>query len=845
MTDSISSPSNKLSLGKSILQSGFKLTKDGILNSAGNNRFKFERSLQEYYIFEGSDECSADSSTPIEVNTRESQSNSRITIQEQKIQPVDYRKFKNSKKDSTTLETPSSILKTESAENMEWSKIPESNLIRSASSNDESIKNSGRFELKPKTMLEVSSKSDVVTMNYKTLNSPLVMTKANLFSVVKESKQLEVSHHEDNGKLYPKSSLMMDIDSSEPFGKTGRCLSEITPEGYKEEERLTQSKRLEILTPIRFERNADYQSSFNPKTSQRLENNADMTISRDRNKNINAEVEDRLEAVPPTRDRNNVVGNTVIPIPQPSQTGEEYVKLEEKLFLAKNLGFLFGIGLLAATVLLEIHQIISFHWIFGTLYIYLLYSILEAISININYKRDSRLRREDFLDILQKISITVFIFVLHLKLSEVIELTNHSFIPMLISTIAYALFSKARTSIQIEKAFMNSIFFLQAICINLQVDSELHFGWDFVVILAWIYLGASAIYFAGYLTVLIFLSTDCAYKFLTCQPICHINELIGMLWNTLYHSLSIFGILIAQEVFDTLDPISITSVLQKECKDTLVVTIILIIITLLNFNRLVQFFYNINNRNNNLTNYPLVDEENTRESPVELQVEKKSSYFIMLSSTYFLPFQNLSLIKDQRNTARIKRVLSRLGFWKIGSLQQNKQAKSKGPIDLATLKRYKTALDSKFGSKTQLSSSAVPSFRISTKKKSSAENKTDLKKPKPVNNTPRTCLDIEKSAPKPYFSSNDIDNVRAMNILQSPSRTLDEICYICCSEAANAVLMSCGHAGVCYECASLLLKKNGLCMECRGKIEAIHKIDPKIKFSGIVRGVEIGTIAKS
>ena len=414
---------------------------------------------------------------------------------------------------------------------------------------------------------------------------------------------------------------------------------------------------------------------------------------------------------------------------------------------------------------------------------------------------------------------------------------------MLIGTIAHALFSKARASVRIERIFMNSIYCLQAILVNLQVDGKLEYGWEYVAMLSWIYFGTFAIYFAAYLIILTFVLFNFAHKVFTCQPFTHINDMIGILWKTLYYSFSIFGILITREVLNTPDSTPSSTVLQKASKGALIVAILLIILTLSNFKRLRQFFCKFNN--SIPEDYSVSGEENTGKAPIELQVEKKSSYFIMLSSTYFLPFRNASLTKDRNNIARIKRALSRLGFWRIATPKQNKHAKNKGPVDLATLKQYKTALDNKFSSKTQLSSNTFRPITILVKSNSLAENKTDLMKSKLIENDPKTYLDMEKAVPKPQFSSNDIDVVGVMDTAQCSSNILEEICYICCCEAANAVLMNCGHAGVCYECASHLLKKDGLCMECRSNIEAIHKIDPKMKFLDIVKGVEIGTIVKS
>ena len=55
----------------------------------------------------------------------------------------------------------------------------------------------------------------------------------------------------------------------------------------------------------------------------------------------------------------------------------------------------------------------------------------------------------------------------------------------------------------------------------------------------------------------------------------------------------------------------------------------------------------------------------------------------------------------------------------------------------------------------------------------------------------------------------------------------ERLCYICYSRPSDAILVSCGHGGVCYDCMSMHVKKEGNCMECRAKVEGIAQIDPE------------------
>lgn len=63
----------------------------------------------------------------------------------------------------------------------------------------------------------------------------------------------------------------------------------------------------------------------------------------------------------------------------------------------------------------------------------------------------------------------------------------------------------------------------------------------------------------------------------------------------------------------------------------------------------------------------------------------------------------------------------------------------------------------------------------------------------------------------------------------------DGTCWICCTAPANAVLMECGHGGMCVNCATQCWKKKPpLCPLCRARIIMVVKIDEPDE-QGIVR----------
>jgi len=68
------------------------------------------------------------------------------------------------------------------------------------------------------------------------------------------------------------------------------------------------------------------------------------------------------------------------------------------------------------------------------------------------------------------------------------------------------------------------------------------------------------------------------------------------------------------------------------------------------------------------------------------------------------------------------------------------------------------------------------------------------------------------------------------------------LCYVCFGSEANAVMMDCGHGGVCYECATEFLLKKRECMECRRKVNRVIKISLKPQLKNIVISHELGKL---
>ena len=78
---------------------------------------------------------------------------------------------------------------------------------------------------------------------------------------------------------------------------------------------------------------------------------------------------------------------------------------------------------------------------------------------------------------------------------------------------------------------------------------------------------------------------------------------------------------------------------------------------------------------------------------------------------------------------------------------------------------------------------------------------------------------------------------------ENPPKNKEEgsLCYICESRVSNAILVECGHGGVCCECALKLVEQKNECMECRKPATAIYRIkeDSTYKLEAIVQANQL------
>ena len=64
------------------------------------------------------------------------------------------------------------------------------------------------------------------------------------------------------------------------------------------------------------------------------------------------------------------------------------------------------------------------------------------------------------------------------------------------------------------------------------------------------------------------------------------------------------------------------------------------------------------------------------------------------------------------------------------------------------------------------------------------------------------------------------------------------LCTLCCSSPLNGVIMECGHSGICFNCATKLLRHKKKCPLCRNSIEFVLKIDIQNITGSLVKVID-------
>jgi hypothetical protein len=86
--------------------------------------------------------------------------------------------------------------------------------------------------------------------------------------------------------------------------------------------------------------------------------------------------------------------------------------------------------------------------------------------------------------------------------------------------------------------------------------------------------------------------------------------------------------------------------------------------------------------------------------------------------------------------------------------------------------------------------------------------------------------------------------------LNAPKKVEDDApsdqCQLCFDATPDAVILECGHSGICFICSLKLLCSSGVCHMCRHKVEQVVRLDMNYNdptFMKVIEGVNGANIS--
>jgi len=514
-------------------------------------------------------------------------------------------------------------------------------------------------------------------------------------------------------------------------------------------------------------------------------------------------------------------------------------EIEAKLFLKRNVG-LFITGVFLSMILLAmIYGYLPFEGLFIIGYLYLLYSLFESSKRVKNSQREDWRKREDQLELIETIIAIVFLVSVNLSLFKVISFSLLNGTPFALSALIYLFKSQAPKPVRNYRLLTKLVSTLQILLITLQLNGAINWDWIIVFVASWFYFGLTGIYLFAYATIfvlsLIFFIFQVIFKRHDEDRNQLIIQLKGLFWHLLYYGMGGVAYLLLSGFNEAYSGSGSFDELQQATLIALAVNIVLVIYTFVFFKPLTVYIqlYSLTDESILGSDSTLRPAQEEKEETKVLQVVQKNSYFVALSSTYFRPLSKGLLERNEGRLKEIKKMIS--GFTTKNNSKRN-------VVNVETLKHDKEILDKKLerisknnnnGFQKMTLKAGGPAVFFDTEIKRTHGDSSEVTSPKKV-----------------HFSFNDAKDVgdweKCHAFVTQPKGTQDDnLCYLCWANDPNALLMTCGHGGICYECAIALVNKKNECMQCREIVTEIHKIDHNLKLPGVIKAVEVCTVTKS
>ena len=575
--------------------------------------------------------------------------------------------------------------------------------------------------------------------------------------------------------------------------------------------------------------------------------NRNITINNNTNNNQNNTNRQQItQASNQTQQNNNedvIIMNDNNAEDYPEQNLEEIVRVEiaiQNSYFSKIrrlIGLFFGI-LLASFFVPHITTDDSPRVLFILTYITLSYYFLELFSRVFAPHAHPWQKTEQLYKALDIMTLIIFFALLDMNIFKNFQVTKLAIIAPIVFVFLYYFSSYAPQTIRESEIAFRLLFIIQILFITLKLDGDVSWSWKIVLTLVWFYLGLICLYFILLLIIFVIMCVIAMFGKKVYENLDRKTQLVGHLWHFLYVSFGVIALITLVGVTITIEDNEDYNFLYNCISTARYVSIFLISHGIVFYHRIVEYLRRINNEEEfEIEDYG--NPENEKRITM-IKIEKNMCHLVKMSSTYFLPLQDSFAVRDKNHLKKLRKNILEskdLKFRRESSrkkIEKTSLTNSKFEF-LQGLKQDQEKIEKKL-----LNLGRQITNHVGFNKKRIEENSHHNASVQPVKkeegnmtelsvvmmNGRAVCLS-EGDQENFYIEKNEINDENENNE-----------CYICVDKPSNAVIMNCGHGGVCYDCAIEFVKKKSQCMECRQEVNQVVKINPDPKFTNIIQGYE-------
>ena len=546
---------------------------------------------------------------------------------------------------------------------------------------------------------------------------------------------------------------------------------------------------------------------------------------------------------------NSPLANTFVGNPALGVYNQPCLRQEARLLIFRSCAFFFTVLLTSAYLLLVFNFGYPMDTICLIFNVCLLYFGVESIFRMVCRDREEWRVREDYFTLLDCVCANVFLLCIQFNFQSSVAVTGLIGGLFAINLILYLMFTKAEFSTKLATVMFRLLYGAQSAMIAGKLAGLYDWDWKFVLCPAWVYIGICVPFLIAFGLIFLLMVVFAALRLPMYNTLPVGIQLLGLSWYFFYYGIGVSGFFVLNEltnIYDLLPQefISINKALTLSCA----LSIALLLLSAVKFSSLRDFLQ-IFNAPNDLDEEAEADGSPKRRQEIQFEVEKKESYFVMISPTYFSPLNTKFAAKNVDKIKKLKRMLVNFRFLqqKNGQEENRSLINQDESINIKVLKEYQHDLEEKLSHMPALKSPQPAKKGPRIAKTRTHVIKLNHEKVDQINS--KKDIRDDESASKPHLSEGDVENMKRFDdfeerIKKESKKEEENICYICYEKVPDAVLMTCGHGGICYDCAGALVKKSGQCMECRGDVTQIIKVDPNPRLHDIVRGVEVSKVNK-